>query len=404
MMTSSALNHRGGLLGGVCTLLAVLFGCSAPPMDQAADARELGDYGLAADLYTRAALETTCPERARLFILRAEVQELDGSAQAAVESLGVAIRSCPDYTEAYWARAQRLAAAGNRDLAMQDALEIRDIHPDADALYSELAMEQAVERSVRSRAHGQIVQLRELLNPESKDRVLTDRAATQLVRRIPVPVTLKYSVQQEVRKPSVFELNWEETWSYRGDPAEDRHLLVRSLELPPLDNQLPTYFRLQMANQRLPMAFEVDRQGKVLSARWLRNGPERGMRPAMFAPELEGMLKRRRLFEPGSVGQRGPGDEWRGEDTRIVDGAPVAVTYKARAEAWVETLGIRTLKITAVLRGEGYDAEEQLWIHPSTSVPVRWVRSSRYSVASRSVLDPWEETVRAGLVSISGVN
>lgn len=379
-------------------------GCAGSLEDQAADARRLADYTVAADLYTRAALETTCPDRGRLLIARAEVQELALAPSDAMNSLDSAIRSCPDYSEGYWARAQRAAAAGNRGQALDDAGRIRGTHPDAAALYSELSMAAEADRSLRSRAHSRILGLREALDLEAPERRLKDRAATQLVRRIPVPVTLKYSVQQEVSSPSVFSLEWEETLSYRGDPAASDYLLVRSLQVAPLPNDLPVYFRLQMANQRLPMRFAVDQQGKITEAGWLRNGPERGIRPSVLAPELEAMLKRRRVFDPGGAGQRGPGDRWRGEDVRIVDAQPVQVTYDSEAIAWVELYGIRALHIRSVLKGEGYEGSEEAWLHPSTAVPIRWTRDVSYWVESRSVQDAWNERIRGTLISISGVN
>ena len=395
-----------------CTLLPLfcglflLLGCDSPNEQRAFEARQMGDYEVAALLYMEAALDSVCPDKGRLLVLKAEAQELEEDHSEAMESLDAAVRSCPDYAEARWSRAQRLAQAGEREQALSDLEKIRARHPEAAALFSEISMELEAERSVRSRSHGRIVELRAALNTEATDKKLRDRAATQLARRVPVPVTLKYQVEQTVVSPKSFDLSWEETLSYRGDPATNEYLLVRSLEVPPLPNDIPTYYRLQLANQRLPMRFNVDSKGLVTKSGWLRNGPERGIRPSVLEPEIAGMLKRRRLFDPGGEGLRGPGDRWRGEDIRIVDAQPVKLEYEAEAIAWVEVLGIRTLHIRVQLRGPGYQAEEQVWVHPSTAVTVRWSRQSNYAVAGHrgDGADSWNENRRGTLVSISGVN
>ena len=381
-------------------------GCGPPAEERAAEARSLGDYGVAADLYMNAALERPCPDKARLLILKAQAQELDESPDQALESLDAAVRSCPNYSESLWARAQRYESVGDRAAALADLGKIRTTHPDAAALYSELSMEAEAERSLRNRSHSKIVDLRGSLDASAPDRKLRDRAGTQLARRVPVPVTLKYAVVQSVVSPTAFELAWEETLSYRGDSAGTNYLLIRSLEVPPLPSELPTYYRLQMANQRLPMRFDVDAKGKVTEASWLRNGPERGIRPRVLAPEIEGMLKRRRLFDPGGDGLRGPGDRWRGEDVRLVDAQPVKLEYSAEAIDWVEVRGIRTLHIRSDLRGPGYEAQEETWVHPSTAVVVRWTRRTRYAVAEHrgGGADRWDESHRGQLLSISGVN
>lgn len=387
-------------------LLCSETGCSLPLEERAAEARTLGDYGVAADLYMKAALERACPDKARLLILKAQAQELDDSSDQALESLDAAVRSCPNYSEGLWARAQRYASAGDRAGALHDLEKIRTTHPEAAALYSELSMEAEASRSLRNRSHRKIVDLRGSLDPSAADRTLKDRAGTQLARRVPVPVTLKYAVVQSVVSPRAFDLSWQETLSYRGDSAATNYLLVRSLDVPPLPSDLPTYYRLQMANQRLPMRFDIDAKGKVTEASWLRNGPERGIRPRVLAPEIEGMLKRRRLFEPGGDGLRGPGDRWRGEDVRLVDAQPVKLEYTAEALAWVEVRGIRTLHIRSDLRGPGYEAQEETWVHPSTAVVVRWTRRARYAVAEHrgDGADQWDERHRGQLLSISGVN
>ena len=400
------LRFKPMLALALAVLAPSLAGCSKDDASAAAEARRLGEYDLSADLYMRAALSVTCPRKGDLLVSKAEALELSEAPAAAMEALDTAIRSCPGHRHAIWSRAQRLAASGQRDAALEDLELIRQSHPDAAALFSELSMEAAAELAVRSRSHSKIVELRRLLDTEATERRLDDRAGTHLARRVPVPATLKYRVEQSVRSPKRFSLEWEETLSFRGDPSSNEYLLVRSLEVPPLPSDLPIYFRLQMANQRLPMRFDVDGRGMVTDARWLRNGPERGVRPSMLAPEIEAGLKRRRLFEPGRDGLRGPGDRWRGEDTRIVDARPVELEYSAEALNWVELQGIRTLHLRVSLKGEGYSAEEELWIHPSTAVTVRRITKARYDVQGHrgSDADHWDETRRASLISISGVN
>lgn len=391
--------------GGPCllALLPLLAACPPSYLDQATQARQAGDNVTAADFYTRAAAEVGCPERARLLLLRAEVQELDGAGASALESIDKAISNCPDYAEALWVRAQRRAEAGERDAAMEDARAIQDVHPEAAALYSELAMEAEVERQVRERSRDLVTSLRDALDLAAKDRPLKDADRAQLARQVPVPVTLGYHVRLSVEKPTRFAIEWEETRSYRGDPAEQGYVYVRSLDLPQIDRDLPLFFRLSLSNQRLPMRFSVGARGEVIDAAWLRDGPDRGMRPEMLRPEVEGMLKRRRVFDPGEEGTRAPGDSWRGEDVRIVDGTPVPVEFESRAVHWAETLGVRTLHVHSVLRGADYGAEEDAWIHPATAVEVRWERNARYSVATAQGRDPWVERLQGALVSISGI-
>ena len=228
-------------------------------------------------------------------------------------------------------RAQRAAEAGDRERAMADAAEIQAVHPEAAALYAELAMEEQLERSIRDRTQALVSTLKDSLDLEAKDVKLRGRNRETLARQVPVPMTLSYQVRQSVQSPQKFELQWEEMWSYRGDAADDGYVLVRRLDLPPLDHGMPLYFRLSMSNQRQAMRFVVSPRGEIVDSTWLRNGPNRGMRPEMLAPEVEGTLRRRRLFDPGESGERGPGDTWRGEDVRGVDGKPVTVPYQAEA-------------------------------------------------------------------------
>lgn len=388
----------------ILTALLLLAGCAGASWeDQAIEAATTGEYTLASDFYTRAAIEAGCPDRARLLLRRAEVQELDGIGASALESIDKAISNCPDFVEAWWMRAQRAAEAGDRERAMADAAEIQEVHPEAAALYAELAMEEQLERSLRDRSQALIGALSQGLDLEAKDKPLRDRNREELARQIPVPVTLSYQVRQVVQSPKKFELQWEEMWSYRGDAADEGFVLVRRLDLPPLGHGMPLYFRLSLSNQRQAMRFVISPRSEVTAATWLRNGPNRGMRPEMLAPEIQGMLRRRRLFDPGESGARGPGDVWRGEDVRIVDGKPVDVEFTSRAVGWEETLGVRTLRVRSEVAGPEYSADEEQWLHVSTAVAVRWTRSASYQVQTPSGPDAWKEELQAALVSISGV-
>lgn len=371
---------------------------------QALEARAAGDFTLAADMYTMAAGESVCPARAELLLARAEVQELDGIGASAMESIDKAISNCPEVTEAWWMRAQRAAAAGDIELAMSDAARIQDVHAQAAALHSELAMAEELKRTVRARSHELVTGLQDVLNLEAEDVRLRDRNPASLARQVPVPVTLAYQVRQVVSSPKRFELQWEEMWSYRGDAADENYVLVRRLDVPPLENSLPLYYRLSMSNQRQAMRFVVNDKGDVTDATWLRNGPDRGMRPAMLYPEVEGMLKRRRLFDPGETGERRPGDTWRGEDVRVIDGLPVRAEYTSTAIAWEEVLGARTLRIKTSLKGEGFESVEEQWVHPSTAIAVRWSRDAAYGIDTNSGGEAWSEYLEGALVSISGVD
>ena len=351
-----------------------------------------------------AAGEAVCPARAEFLIARAKVQELDGIGASAMESINKAISNCPEVTEAWWMRAQRAAEAGDVELAMSDAARIQDVHPEAAALHSELAMAQELKRSMRARSRELVTGLRDVLNLESKDARLRGREAAVLARQVPVPVTLSYQVRQVVSSPKKFELQWEEMWSYRGDAADGGYVLVRRLDVPPLENSLPLYYRLSMSNQRQAMRFVINDKGDVTDATWLRNGPDRGMRPAMLFPEVEGMLKRRRLFDPGETGERRPGDTWRGGDVRVIDGLPVRAEYTSTAVRWEEVLGARTLRIKTTLQGDGFKSSEEQWIHPATAIAVRWSRDALYGIDTNSGGEAWSDYLEGALVSISGVD
>jgi hypothetical protein len=389
-------------------LLAVLCGCAPPLLEQAERAERAGDYFGAADLYTQAAGEAACPARGQLLLRRAAVQELGGRGAASQGSIDKAIEHCPDLAEARWARAQRLAEAGDRRQALEDAKAVGSRIPEAALLVRQLSMDLDAENSVRDRARSLVDAVRERLDPTAKDEPLEMPIAPPLARQVPLPLTLRYAVREEGRvdqvaeQPVSFALDWQETHSYRGDAAEGGYVLVRHLEVPPLPRETPLYYRLAMSNLRLPMRFKVGAKGDVLDASWLRDGPNRGMRPEMLRPEIEGMLRRRRLFDPGVDGVRSPGDTWRGEDVRVVDGQPVTLAVESKAVAWVRVHGVPTLQVHSVLTGAGYSAEEDVWLHPETAVAIRWSRSARHGITSEAGKDRWQVVTTGDLVAVSG--
>lgn len=389
-------------------LLLILAGCEAPPLEQAVQAEKAGDYFGAADFYTQAATAAVCPERGQLLLRRAAVQELGGRGAAAQGSVDKAVQHCPDLAEARWARAQRAVEAGDRERALEDARAASAQIPEAAHLVRQLSMDMEAERSVRERARSLIDELATGLDPSAPDEPLEMPSEPRLARQVPLPLTLKYLVREEVRleqageRPIDFAVEWTETHSYRGDAAEGGYTLVRHLEVPPLPRETPLYYKLAMSNLRLPMRFKVNTQGDVLDASWLRDGPNRGMRPEMLKPEIEGMLRRRRLFDPGHDGTRRPGDTWRGEDVRVIDGQPVTLEFDSEAKAWVKASGIATLQVDSNVKGTGYSAEETMWLHPSTAVPVRWTRSARHGISSDSGRDRWQVVTTGSLVKVSG--
>ncbi len=359
-------------------------------------------YGDAADFYLEAAKTVTCPDRGRFLLKRAEVLELDGQVRSAARSIDKSVELCPEYREARWARAQRALEAGDRDLAYSDAKLLKDKLPEAAEMFSDLSMDLEVERGVRERAVQLVTRLQDLLDLEAPVVKLEGSGAAAFARQVPVPMTLRYQAQQSVRGDAKFDLKWEEIHSYRGDASDPSHVLVRTLDLPPLDRMLPLPMRLTMSNQRMGMRFAIDGQGKVLEAGWLSRGPDRGMRPEMLRPEIEGMLKRRRVFDPGESGQRAPGDVWRGEDVRVVDGKALAVTYESRAIGYEAVRGIPTLRISSKLTGENYSCDEEVWLHGDTAVPVRIVRDSRYEVSFEFTEQRWRDHSEWLLADVSG--
>jgi len=393
--------HRS-LLALLLLLPLVATGCQPPLEDQARTAATQGDHALAADLYLEAAKAVPCPDRGRLLLARAEMLELDGQQRSAVRSIDKAIELCPKYVEGWWARAQRAFQAGDRDQAMADAGRIKDVLPEAAEMYSDLAMEVEVEAGMRRRTEQLVSQIAGMLDIEAPTEKLDRTDQVVFARHVPVPVTLKYQVQQSVRGDSTFDLKWEEVWSYRGDSIQETHNLVRTLELPPLERTLPLPVRLTMSNQRLPMRFLVSDRGKVLEAEWLSKGPDRGMRPEMLRPEIEGALKRRRIFEPGESGRRGPGDTWRGEDVRVVDGKPVTVPYAAEAVGFESVRGLVVLRIKTKFESEDYRGGEELWIHPETAIPVRWVRDVQYTIESDWSVQRWRDHSEGVLSAVQG--
>lgn len=379
-----------------------LMACQPPLEEQARDAATAGDHYAAADLYLEAAKAVPCPDRGRLLLARAEMLELDGQVRSAGRSIDKAIELCPQYVEGWWARAQRAFRAGDRDLAMADASRIKDVLPEAAELYSDLAMEVEMENAVRRRTEELVRQIADALDVEKPTAKLPGKDQVAFARQVPVPVTIKYQVQQSVRGDSSFDLKWEEVWSYRGDTTKPTHNLVRTLELPPLERTLPLPVRLTMSNQRLPMRFLVSDRGKVLEAEWLSKGPDRGMRPEMLRPEIEGTLKRRRIFDPGESGRRAPGDSWRGEDVRVVDGKPVTVPYRAEAVGFEEVRGLACLRIKVRFESDAYRGGEEIWVHPESAITVRWVRDVQYSIESDWAIQRWRDHSEGIVASVEG--
>ncbi len=383
-------------------LALLLVGCEEDPLAVAAQAEGQQDYVLAAEMYTKAAVEAACPERGTLLLRRAVVQGLDGRGAAAQGSIDKAVEHCPDVPEARWARAERSMEAGDREAALEDAQVAAPTIPDARALVRKLSMELDAERAVRARASSLVRVLSSGLQPDAEDAPIEVAEPPTLARQVPLPITTRYAVRQTMSSPVSFKVDWEETWSYRGDAAEGHYLLVRSLDVPPMDRGLPLYYRLAMSNLRLPMRFKVNTTGEVLDSGWLRDGPNWGMRPEMLGPEIEGLLKRRRLFDPGREGHRAPGDVWRGEDVRVVDGRPIPISFTSKAVGWVKTLGIDCLQVSSKLEGKGYQADEEVWVHPETAVPVRWSRSARYRIRADNGIDEWREKTEGALIEVAG--
>lgn len=375
--------------------------CRTAATDAEAAAAE-GDYTTAAELFGRAAVDSGCPGRGEYLLRRADVQELSGQSAQAAESIHKAVEHCPDVAEAWWRRAQRRKEAGDKVGAMEDARHVQDAIPEAKALYEELALEFEMARSLRSAAQKLVKDLQGSLAPEALPEDLSETVPAELARQVPVPISLKYEVRTTHRKPSSWELGWFEHQSFRGDASEPTFSYVRWLEMPPLERELPMTVRLLMANQRMQMRFDIDNHGQILEALWATEGPDRGMRPEMLRPQVQGELRRRRVFEPGESGRRAPGDRWRGEDVRVLDGKPREITYSAMAQGWVRMAGVRTLRIEANFVGSGYQSKESLWIHPETAVVVRSIRSEQYDVVSDAGTVPWSTETRSQLVSVSG--
>ncbi len=395
------MHHTHPALAAAAALTLVL-GCKPPLEDQARAAATRGDHAEAAELFLDAAKAVPCPERGRLLLARGEMLELDGQLQSAGRSIDKAIELCPEYVDGWWARAQRAYKAGDRERAMADAGRVKASLPEAAELYSDLAMEVEVERGVQRRTDQLVQQVAAALNAE-KQTVRLDRTGSMIfARQVPVPITLKYQIQQSVRGDATFELKWAEVWSYRGDSTESTFNLVRTLELPPLERTLPLPVRLTMSNQRMPMRFLISDHGKVLEAEWLSKGPDRGMRPEMLRPEIEGALTRRRIYDPGEDGRRAPGDTWRGEDVRVVDGKPVTVPYVAEAVGYEEVRGIVTLRIRTRFEAAAYKGTEEIWLHPDSAITVRWVRDVQYVIESDWSVQHWRDHSEGVLAEVEG--
>jgi len=385
------------------TLLLMAGGCeSLEERAKAADAA--GDLATAAELYLEAARSTACPDRGRMLLLRSDVLKRDDQVRSSLRSLNKSVEVCPEFHAARWVRAKRAADAGERDLALADAILLKEVMPEAAELYSDLSMELEVERGVRERSSQMVANLASLLDAEAETQELTTEGPAEFARQVPVPMTLRYQVQQSVRGGARFELKWEEIWSYRGAASESVHVLVRTLELPPLARELPLATRLTMSNQRMAMRFAINSYGRVLKASWLSRGPDRGMRPEMLRPEIEGMLKRRRISDPGEFGRRSVGDTWRGDDVRVIDGKPVEATFESTAMGFQSVRGIPTLHIKTHLTGTDYTCAEEVWLHPETAVPVRIVRDSKYTVSFESTDQHWSDHTELILSAVSGVD
>lgn len=330
------------------------------------------------------------------------MQELGGHDSAAAESIHKAVEHCPDVAEGWWRRALRRKGAGDKVGAMEDARHVQEAIPEAKALYEELALEFEMARGVRSAAQKVVRELQDALVPEAPDEALPEGGVAELARQVPVPISLKYQVTQQNRKPSAWALSWFEHQGFRGDAAEPTFSYVRWLELPPLERELPMTVRLQLANLRMQMRFDIDSRGQILEATWATEGPDRGMRPEMLRPQIQGELRRRRVFDPGESGRRAPGDSWRGEDVRVIDGKPRDVTYSSRAVRWATVRGLATLEIESTVDGPGYKATERTWVHPATAVVVRWTRDESYRVEGEHTTTEWSTTGAGALVSVSG--
>ncbi len=383
-------------------VLVLLTACTSHRSDADA-ARADGRWADAAEAYGRAAIEANCPERSRLLLLRAEMQDAEGTHTSAADTIEKAIGACKDNPDAIWVRAQRRLSEGDRPGALADATKIASVHPDAARLKAEIDKLNAERATARNRAASKLDSLMTALDVDAEDAKLDRRDPAGFARTPPVPMTAKYAVRQTAYTPDSFELTWTEEISYRGEAGAETYFLVRKLEVPELDNTLPWPVRLTMSNQRQAMRFEIDQQGKVLAARWHQDGPERGMRPEMLRPEIEGGLQRRRLFDPGERGTRSVGETWSGEDVRVLDGRAVALTYTSTFQAWESVRGVECARIQSKLSGPDTKGVETIWMHPESSVPVQWRRTLEFPA-----LDPdgterrWSEAAQGVLLEVTG--
>jgi hypothetical protein len=216
-------------------------------------------------------------------------------------------------------------------------------------------------------------------------------------------MTAKYAVRQTAYSPDAFELTWNEVISYRGEPADETYFLVRKLEVPELDMKLPWPVRLTMSNQRQAMRFEIDQQGHVVEARWHQDGPERGMRPAMLLPEIEGGLQRKRLYDPGETGSRSVGETWAGEDVRVLDGRAKTLTFQAKFAGWESVRGVECVRVESKLKAEGTTISETVWLHPESSVTVQWRRTMEFPVTDPDGTSRrWKEASQGVLIEVTG--
>jgi hypothetical protein len=385
----------------------LLVGCSSHRADGDRASSE-SRWADAAGAYGRAAIEAGCPQRSELLLLRAEMQDADGTHQSAADTIEKAVTACNGHPPAIWVRAQRRLSEGDRPGALADASSIADQHPAAAQLKAEIDRLNAQRDDARNRAAEKLASLLSTLDVEAEDSELKRADPAGFARTPPVPMTAKYAVRQTAYTPDAFELTWTEELSYRGEAGGETYYLVRKLEVPELENSLPWPVRLTMSNQRQAMRFEIDQQGKVVAAQWHQDGPERGMRPQMLRPEIEGGLQRKRLYDPGETGTRAVGESWSGKDVRVLDGRPVTLSYTSKFVAWESVRGVQCARIETQLRGPATKGpqtkgKETIWMHPESSVEVQWRRQLEYPT-----VDPdgsqrrWSEALQAVLIEVTG--
>ena len=294
-------------------------------------------------------------------------------------------------------------AEGDRPGALADVVRIAEVHDKAARLKAEIDVLNAQRADARNRAADKLDSLMSTLDVDAEDAELDRKDPAGFSRTPPVPMTAKYAVRQTAYTPDAFELTWTEEISYRGEAGGETYFLVRKLEVPELENTLPWPVRLTMSNQRQAMRFEIDQQGKVVDALWHQDGPQRGMRPEMLRPEIEGGLQRRRLYDPGETGTRGVGETWAGKDVRVLDGRAIPLEYTSKFAAWESVRGVECARIESKLTGEATKGTETVWMHPESSVPVQWRRTMEFPTVDPDGSErKWSEAVQGVLVEVTG--